>query len=105
MPDPPPAPCGETHTVPVAGLTSSGCKSSLWLWRAAAPQKSDFFISAAGQSVVSDLDGELFWALPRHVREMLAALRGSGLMMSVWESDGQISMAFTLFLGFNRPSV
>lgn len=42
-----------------------------------------FSISAAGQSVVSDLDGELFWALPCRVREMLAVLRGSGLMLRV----------------------
>ncbi len=64
-----------------------------------------FSISAAGQSVVSDLDGEPFWALPRRVRETLSALRGSGLMLRVSERDGQINRAHTLSLGFNRPSV
>ncbi len=58
-----------------------------------------FSISAAGQSVVSDLDGELFWALPRRVRETLSALRGSGLMLSlrVWWTNQQGSHTVSRF--------
>lgn len=51
-------PMGETHTVPVTGVTSNGCKWHLWLRRAAAPWGWDLFISAHGQSVMTDLDRE-----------------------------------------------
>lgn len=86
-------PLGETHTVYVTGVTSNGCKRHLWLQRAAAPWGSDLSISAP-KAWCLILTGSC--SGPCHaVWEMLAVMRGSGLMMRASKCDGQISRAHT----------